>query len=313
MGPEAPRPLLEIARYHRSEDDAREYVKGLATFFGVANFGTKLLSGDPISVQTNSTPQSVNLRREVLEARLTGVPRTLQFLFDQSDRLMPPAFDIAVSGNVPGLSIGSSVTMGGFSSSVQGPGIHEPPVGALAADVLFFRNQAVLDSADPDLKSLARSYRTYLQVSISLIDAFLGHATFALAAMTPRVAQSEHYEVIKSPSGMARRIDAWCRLWDHPPATYHQTKCWSDLDKLRQERNRYVHPAEPVYSIGIDEIVNMLNRCRDGVGGSLAYLRKVAGLDPRLSYIEKVLTAPVIARTKYKSARAKVRTQQERE
>jgi hypothetical protein len=288
------KPLLEIAEYHRSETEAREYVKQLATNLGVANFKTKLAKGDVVSISTSGKPLTVNLRKEVRQTRLGGIPPGLQGLFDNSDHLMPPPISLGASG----LNLKIGVTIGSFTASIDGAGIHEPPVGALANDLLFYRHQTVIASAEPDLASLARAYRTYLQVSISLVDAFLGHATFALAEVNPKIVEREHFATVKSTAPFAERVDAWCNLWGHSPADFRRTKCWSDLDKLRQERNRYVHPAAPICSLGIDDIVNVLNRCRDGVGGTLEYFRTIANLDPRLSYIQKVKTAPLVSKAR---------------
>lgn len=231
-------------------------------------------------------------------ARRSGVPPTLQFLFDQSDLLMPPPFELAAWGNVKGLSVDLTMTVGSFSKTISSPGILEAPVDALADDVLFYRQQAILFSNQRDLKSLARAYRTYLQVCISLVDAFLGHAAFGLKNIDPKSARSENYNALTSPTSFSNRLDAWFEICRNSSSIYRQTKCWSDLEKLRQERNRYVHPVEPIYSLGLDEIVNVLNRCRDGVGGTLEHLREIAGVDPRLAFIQKVKTAPMIKKVK---------------
>ena len=93
--------------------------------------------------------------------------------------------------------------------------IHEAPVGALADDVICSRHQAVVASTNHNLAQIARAYRTYLQVCISLVDAFLGHATFALGEATPNIATSSDFQTVKSTSPFADRLDAWCRLWGH--------------------------------------------------------------------------------------------------
>jgi hypothetical protein len=294
MDRKARNPLLEIAPYHRSEPDAREYVRQLAEKLGVLNFKTKLTLDKSVTIPTSGKPIIVNLRTEVRQARVTGVPPAMQGLIDNSDRLMPPPISLGVSMRG---SAKISSTVGSHTSSIDGDGILEPAVGALADDVLFYREQAVTDSAEHRLALIARAYRTYLQVCISLVDAFLGHATFALREKNPKIAASAHFITIQNPAPFEDRVDAWCRLWGHPPETFRQTKSWSDLSKLRTQRNRYVHPAEPIYSLGIDEIVNVLNQCRDGVGGTLEYFRMIAGLDPCLSYIQKVKTAPIIKKT----------------
>ena len=285
------RPLLEIARYHRSESDAREYVGQLAARLGVSNFKSKLVSGKSVTISTGGKPFIVNLRTEVHQARVTGVPPSMQGLVDNSDRLMPPPMSLGVS---MGGTARISVTVGSHTATIDGDGILESPVVALAGDVLYYRQETVAASAEHQLPLIARAYRTYLQVCISLVDAFLGQATFALAEINSKIVTTEDFRKIQSTAPFEDRIEAWCRLFSHSPESFRKTKNWSDLSKLRQQRNRYVHPAEPTYSLGVDEIVNVLNQCRDGVGGTLEYLRNIAGLDPYLSYIQKIKTAPII-------------------
>jgi hypothetical protein len=292
MAEEGRKPLLEIARYHRSEDDAREYVGQLAEALGVRNFKTKLSCGKEITLPISGKP-TVNPRTEVVQARLTGVPPSMQGLIDYSDRLMPLPTKIGAS---MGGKVKLSSTVQGHTSSLDGDGILEAPVGALADDVLFYRRQAVEASVGTNLSAIGRAYRTYLQVCISLVDAFFGHATFSIGKTDPNKAASEHFGTVQSTAPFEVRVDAWSRLFDRPPEAFKQTKNWSDLSKLRQERNRYVHPSEPIYVLGVDEIVNVLNQCREGVGGTLEYLRAIAGLHPHLSYIQKVKTAPKITK-----------------
>jgi hypothetical protein len=295
MDEETRKPLLQIERYHRSEADAREYVAQLAASLGVSNFKTKLTCGNDFTIRTSGRSTIVNPRKEVFQARLTGVAPSMQGLLDHYDRLMPSplSFGASMGGKVKATS-----TIMGHTTSLNGDGILEPPVVALADDVLFFRRQAVEASTGHDLAVIARAYRTYLQVCISLVDAFLGYATFSLQWADPSKTASEDFKIVQSTAPFETRVDAWSKLCDHPPETFRQTRSWSDLSKLRQERNRYVHPTEPIYVLGIDEIVNVLNQCREGVGGTLEYLRKIAGLPPWLSYIQKVKTAPTITKSK---------------
>jgi hypothetical protein len=284
--------LLQIAKYHRSREDARDYVGKIADDLGIKNFKSKLAVGKPISLTT--TGKSFDPRNEVQEARLTGVPPTLQSLFDNADRLMPPGFSLGADSDV--ISISRSV--GSYTVTLNGSGLIETPVSALADDLLFYRRNVPLAAEEQSFEALARCYRTYLQVSISMVDAFLGHATFALQEVRSPLVSLENFKTITSPAPFAVRIEAWCNLWGQSPDSFRQSKCWSDLQMLRQERNRYVHPAQPLFAIGIDEIVKVLNACRDGVGGTLDSLRQMAGLDPRLSYIERIKTAPIITRKK---------------
>jgi hypothetical protein len=97
MGEEARKPLLEISRYHRSEEDARDYVAQLATALGVSNFKTKLTCGKDFTIPTSGRPMIVNPRTEVFQARLTGVAPSMQGLMDYSDLLMPSPISLGAS------------------------------------------------------------------------------------------------------------------------------------------------------------------------------------------------------------------------
>jgi hypothetical protein len=288
------KPLLEIAKYHRSEPDARRYVEELAGRFGVTNFKSKLVSDKSVTIPTSGPELVANLRREVYQTRLTGVPPILQGIVDNSDPLMPPPFSLGAS---LGGTASINITIGSFSATIDGDGIHEAPVTALADDVLYYRRQVVEFSEDHHLSEIARAYRTYLQVCISLVDAFLGHATFMIGERHKALSATAEFKVVTSTAPFLERIDAWCRLFGKTSHSLKASKEWSDLSKLRHERNRYVHPSEPVYSLGITEVVNILNQCRDGVGGLLEHLRAIAGLDTKLSYIQKMKTAPVIKKS----------------
>lgn len=287
---------LQIERYHRSERSARDYVQLLVEQFGILNFKTKLAADKLVTIPTSNRPMQVNLRREVFQTRVTGVPPLIQPLVDASDRLMPPPFSLGMIGVVPGMAFAIDVRVGNFEARISGAGIHEAPVVALADDVLHFRRLIVEAATAHDLPQMARCYRTYLQICISLVDAFLGHAAFALKQLGLPKASSTAFRRLTETVRFEDRLDAWCELWGQPSATYKASKSWSDLQVLRRERNRYVHPSEPIYTLGLDDVVMVLNLCRDGVGGTLVHFRKMSGLSPNMSYIQKVLTAPLISR-----------------
>jgi hypothetical protein len=97
MEEEARKPLLQIERYHRSEADAREYVAQLAASLGVSNFKTKLTCGNDFTIRTSGRPIIVNPRKEVFQARLTGVAPNMQGLIDHSDDLMPSPISLGAS------------------------------------------------------------------------------------------------------------------------------------------------------------------------------------------------------------------------
>ncbi|WP_072389102.1 hypothetical protein [Hyphomicrobium sp. CS1BSMeth3] len=284
------RKMLKIAPYHRSEEDAREYVRKLATQFGVTNFGTKVATGKVATLDTSSGILRVDLRNEIQLARETGVPRNLQSLFDNSDPLMPPGFSLGISSK----HLKATMTIGSLTQSIDAYGILEPPVDVLASDILHFRKEAVDASGTDSLVAVARAYRTYLQVSISLLDAFLGHATFVMAERKPNLLENKHFEQIRNVGSLEKRIEAWFGLCGKSLPDFGKSKRWSDFQALRRERNRYVHPREPLYSLSMKEAVQILNACREGVGGLLELLRRAAGLDERLGFIQKIKTAPPI-------------------
>ena len=170
MDEEARKPLLEVAPYHRSEEDAREYVGQFAEQLGVPSFRTKLAAGKSITIPTSGRPMIVNPRTEVSQARLTGVPPNMKGLIDNSDRLMPAP--ITIGGSMRGIGKFTS-TIRRYTATLDGDGILESPVGALADDVLFYRSQAVeasvghsspaigLERAEPTSRRASRSWTRF--------------------------------------------------------------------------------------------------------------------------------------------------------
>jgi hypothetical protein len=116
MDEEARKPLLEIARYHRSEEAAREYVGELATALGISNFKTKLTCGKDLTIPTSGRPTIVNLRKEVAQARLTGVAPNMQGLIDNSDRLMP--LPTSLGASIGGI-VKITITIGSHTTSLD--------------------------------------------------------------------------------------------------------------------------------------------------------------------------------------------------
>jgi len=289
-------PLL-IEPYHRSERSARDYVQLLVEGLGIKNFKTKLSGDKLVAIPNSDGPVQVNLRSEVFQARMTGVPLVIQPLVDASDKLMPPPISLGMIADAPGLSLDLKIKIGTFEAKISGGGIHEAPVIALANDVLHFRRQVVDAAASHDLPVMARCYRTYLQTCVSLVDAFLGHAAFSVQQIASPKVSTSAFKKLTETVRFEDRLEAWCELCGQPSRTYKDSKSWSDLQILRRERNRYVHPSEPIYTLGIGDVVKVLNLCRDGVGGTLAHFRRLIGLNPNMSFIQKVLTAPMISRS----------------
>ena len=221
MDEEARKPLLEIARYHRSEDDAREYVGELAAALGVSNFKTKLACGKDLTIPTSGGPTIVNPRKEVFQARLTGFAPNMQGLIDNSDRLMPTPISLGAS---MGGIVKITSTIGDHTTSLDGGGRLEPPVGALADDVLVYRRQSVEASMGHNLEEIARAYRTYLQVCISLVDAFLGYATFSLQRADPSKTASEDLKIVQRTAQFEMRVDARSKIIDNKPKNFKKTK-----------------------------------------------------------------------------------------
>jgi len=291
--------MLKIESYHRSEKEARKYVSDIASGLGIQNFKTKLLCNKSFEISTSDKPLNINAREEIHSCRKTGVPKRLQILFDQSvDRLMPAPFDIGVAGSVKGLAIDISMQIGSYSASVAYPGLLEAPVTALADDIIYFRSQVVEESKNNDLKQMARSYRTYLQVSISFIDAFMGFMAFALKEQKPSILQDANYNKLISRVPFEQRLESWFKIFDGDFQKFCQTKSWNDLKKIRKKRNEYIHSSVPIFTADLGSIVNELNCCRQGVGATVLELRKIAGLETKLSYIQKIITAPKISKFK---------------
>ena len=144
----------------------------------------------------------------------------------------------------------------------------------------------------------ARAYRGYLQASISLIDCFLFRYAYFVRDKIGDLDQYANMKVLGSRSGLEKRVEAWFQTFAfHEIKNYKETAEWAQFQELRNQRNRFVHPSEPVAGYAMRDIGRYLNYCNRGIGGLLAQFRNYTGFTENLGFIQKLKTAPEVSFT----------------
>jgi hypothetical protein len=168
------------------------------------------------------------------------------------------------------------------TSEMEAPGsVTNDVMVPLLEDVLFYRREAVRFSFfdDSQYERAFRAYRSYLVACISAVDAFLNERawiTLKDPKRKPRLTSAER-KVLEN-----RRVSILVKLGKWPQILFGCSKLRKkmpeliDFHKIRSERNAVVHVNAPEFNFSLRKAAGILNLCRLGVGGLLAYL-EVAG------------------------------------
>jgi len=279
---------------HLSTKRAREYVNGLALSLGISTPAQDAYDKDML-IDLDHKPLRLNFKASVNEAIHTGVPKTLQSLFDARDPYLAPAIEIAIGPAPPGVQIDLGAAIGSYHAGGPAPGLVTSPEVALAEDILHFRRTACEASHVDSFAHCARSYRCYLQSCLAVVDCFLFRYASYVKNRIPDFEAFSNTRTLGSAAGIEKRLDAWVLTFATDALdTFKRTKEWSDFQMIRQLRNRYVHPSDPVSFYSLKEIGGHLNLCRRGVGGLLRSLREYSRMDKRIGFIQRVATAPEV-------------------
>jgi hypothetical protein len=287
--------MLEIAKFHCGKEKATNYVNYLAKSLGIPIPQGKRYQDD-IHVQFGGKPFSCNLGKAVVETQNCGAPDSIHFLLDSKDRYLQPIIYMAIANMPKGLKANLSATLGAYNISIPAPGIIESPEQSLADDILYYRKQTCLNSGEDNLRNCTRFYRGYLQACISLVDCFLFRYTSFVKEKIGDLSEYSNTHVLGSVSGIEKRIEAWFQTFAyHKIDIYKNTGEWSQFQELRAERNKFIHPFEPATIYSFKDMSNKLNYCRKGIGGLLENFRLYSECNPKIGFIQKVKSAPIVS------------------
>ena len=288
-------PLLSIGTKHRNRDDAKQYVESLANAVEIQIPSLDNYDND-VFFDLNGYKKRVNFAASIFEAETFGVPRMLQSLFDNRDRYLNPAIQMAIGIVVPIPAINISTKIGSFQTGGYGPGITESVEQSLTDDILYYRKEACFNSSGNNLQICTRFYRSYLHSCISLIDCFIFRYAAYVKDEIPDFEKYSNTKVLGSIAGIEKRIEAWIITFATDQIDkYKTTKEWAEFQEIRKLRNEFMHSFEPARFYSIKQIAYDLNLCRKGIGGLLATFRQYSKYDPRLGFIQKIMTAPIVS------------------
>jgi hypothetical protein len=196
-----------------------------------------------------------------------------------------------------GLSTDSSamefrVSFGNRQQNIPGPGRGMPIIPDLVKDIEIFREEACRNSAfeaSDGLEICARACRSYLFVSVALIDAFIARYCRNLNVVNPERARE-----ISRPNALKEKIKAW--MWEYARTSPSSLVCspeWRDFVELVQRRNETIHAGELVNGCALRDQARVLNLVRTGTGTLLASMRAAAG-ESRLRFVEQVRALPPV-------------------
>jgi len=246
-----------------------------------------------ITSKENST--KINLQKEIEYTKKNGKALTLQIMLDSKDRFLNTPLSIGTTGDVGGLKLEMSSRYGEHISTAQCPGVIEAPEVSFAGDIAYFRRETVHTFNNNNLSGFSRSYRGYLQSSVSLIDCFLHRYTFHVKDMIPSTRKYINTEILDSRKPIEDRLEAWMMTFAyHKIDEYKNSKQRSKFIELKKQRNIIVHPSTPSIPYGVKEVVKYLNYAQEGIGGLLSELRKYTEHTENIGFIRQVTTQPAV-------------------
>jgi len=279
-------PLMQMHESHLGRQAAQESVKGTLRRLGIVlpeeHWHTRSVTIDV----PHKTSRQVTVRELIEEARTSGVPDTLQRILDQRDPFFGGTFVMATDSHA--LTLGFEYA--GYSAKLQGPCRLGPIEEEITSDILHFRRAACEASRRPsDLSASTRYYRAYLQASVSVVEAFINRYAHLLKHQGHPGAS-----VLAERCSLEERIVSWAEVvTGKSTEAFRAGPEWSQFSELRRERNRLVHTVEPFAGHRVADMVRGLNFVREGVGGFLILLRRLAGAEP-LGFMLRLRTAPLV-------------------
>lgn len=285
---------LSIPEFHLGTEKAEKYICQLLKDLKLS-VPPKSDRQKTIKVILRNQETDIDLRLEVEHVKKTGKAHILQMILDQNDHFLNTPLSLGMMGDDCGIKINLSSTYGSHKSAIEFPGVIEAPEISFADDLSYFRREAVLAFNHKDLSGFSRSYRGYLQSSVSLVECFLHRYTFHVKQLIPSTNEYANTEILDSRRSIEERLEAWMTIFaTQNLQEYLGSKQQSKFIELKSQRNRIVHPSAPSVPYSMKDVVKYLNYVQDGIGGLLADLRRYSGYSENIGFIHQVKTLPLI-------------------
>lgn len=187
-------------------------------------------------------------------------------------------------------TMGIGVSKGGYKKSIRkGPGGMLIPEQEVSKDILYHREKCCEFSEGTGYEKMLRYFRSYLTSAISFLDVFINCYIIFGRNRNLRISS---FKKMESALPLEKKLEQWALTFCR--GNFNQIKrtpAWDHFQKLRRERNRFIHSSEPYFHFELKEVAKHLNYCSSGVGELLLLMRKLEKRETTWC-IEKVRNAP---------------------
>ena len=296
--------FLKIAPRALTKSEARERIKRLLGFSFKIDVD-KVLRGDPnpgfTFTDRHGKAKRFTYRDLVDQTSRTGViPEGDRVVW--SDSHLDGTIACATDANeLPEMVL--TTASGSFTTSgLEAPGsLTNDVMVPLLEDVLYYRREAVRWSFfnDSHYERSFRAYRGYLTACISAVDAYLNErAWFALRDPNRNLTPKER-KVLEE--NLRRSLTIKLKKWPRILFGVKLGKALPELvafHEIREGRNGFVHVNSPEFNFSLRRAPGVMNLCRKGVGGLLAYLELHGKRYPAPKMLEVRFAPKITFRTK---------------
>jgi len=285
----------DLHKIRVGKEKAEKYVLQIWRDLNLPKIQKKHLYREVKISQQQAQPFTIDLKNEIEFVRINGKAKALQQMLDFNDRFLSSPISIAIMGDETGMKFDLDSQYANYSESVKFPGGIESPEISFADDITHYRKEAYKAILANDFSGLTRSYRSYLQCAVSLVDCFLHKYTFHVNTFVPNSTEYTNIATLNSQAPLEDRLDAWVRTFAaHKQKEFKSSKYRSKFIELKGKRNGIVHPTYPMYSYSVKEMVKFLNYAPDAIGGLLAQLRSFAETTENIGFIQQMKSEPLI-------------------
>lgn len=285
---------LNRSGFFVGKDKATKHILYLAKSLNIDVPKYKDFSKD-IILSNESKSFRVNFSEEVNQIIKTGRSNMLQTWFDANDRFLQPALELSMEGDVSGLEVKMTSSLGTHTAHVSSSGVLEAPELALGRDICYYHQQTCALYNDGDMNGFARSFRGFLHSCVALVDCFLFRYTFHLKEMKIDTSEYMNTVTLDSKARIEDRLDAWIQTFAATElGQFPNWKERSQFMELKAKRNEFTHPTVPSVSFEPKEVTRYLNYGASGVGGMLAKMRKASGASDRIGFIYQIHHLPKV-------------------
>jgi hypothetical protein len=258
----------DLHKIRVGKEKAEKYVLQIWRDLNLPKIQKKHLYREVKISQQQAQPFTIDLKNEIEFVRINGKAKALQQMLDFNDRFLSSPISIAIMGDETGMKFDLDSQYANYSESVKFPGGIESPEISFADDITHYRKEAYKAILANDFSGLTRSYRSYLQCAVSLVDCFLHKYTFHVNTFVPNSTEYTNIATLNSQAPLEDRLDAWVRTFAaHKQKEFKSSKYRSKFIELKGKRNGIVHPTYPMYSYSVKEMVKFLNYAPDAIGG----------------------------------------------